>query len=73
MIGDDCEISLTASWKTVLEAACSVGLFARLLWRGELATGAHVGNFRGNEKGAIKEGSKAGHLSYSAMPTLEMT
>ncbi|VTR20110.1 Bifunctional protein GlmU [Serratia fonticola] len=46
VIGDDCEISPYSVLEDAqLEAACTVGPFARLRPGAELAEGAHVGNF----------------------------
>ncbi|HGM5003562.1 TPA: bifunctional UDP-N-acetylglucosamine diphosphorylase/glucosamine-1-phosphate N-acetyltransferase GlmU [Serratia marcescens] len=65
VIGNDCEISpYSVLEDSVLEAACSVGPFARLRPGAELATGAHVGNFVEMKKARLGKGSKAGHLSY---------
>ena len=74
MIGDDCEISpYSVLEDSVLEADCTVGPFARLRPCAELAAGAHVGNFVEMKKARLGKGSKAGHLSYRAMPKLAMT
>lgn len=65
VIGDDCEISpYSVLEDAVLEAACTVGPFARLRPGAELAEGAHVGNFVEIKKARLGKGSKAGHLSY---------
>lgn len=65
VIGDDCEISpYTVIENARLEAACTVGPFARLRPGSELAQGAHVGNFVEMKKTRLGKGSKAGHLSY---------
>jgi len=65
VIGDDCEIS---SYSVVedarLEAACTIGPFARLRPGAELLAGAHVGNFVEMKKARLGKGSKAGHLTY---------
>lgn len=64
MIGDDCEISPYSVVEDAhLEAACTIGPFARLRPGAELLEGAHVGNC-GNEKARLGKGSKAGHLTY---------
>lgn len=64
-IGDDCEISpYSVLEHAVLEAACTVGPFARLRPGAELAVGAHVGNFVEMKKARLGKGSKVGHLSY---------
>lgn len=64
-IGDDCEISpYSVLEHAVLEAACTVGPFARLRPGTELAVGAHVGNFVEMKKARLGKGSKVGHLSY---------
>ena len=47
-----------------MDAACTVGPFARLRPGAELAEGAHVGNFVEIKKTRLGKGSKAGHLSY---------
>ncbi|AIR64495.1 bifunctional UDP-N-acetylglucosamine diphosphorylase/glucosamine-1-phosphate N-acetyltransferase GlmU [Cedecea neteri] len=65
IIGDDCEISpYTVVEDATLEAACTIGPFARLRPGAELAEGAHVGNFVEMKKARLGKGSKAGHLSY---------
>ncbi len=65
VIGDDCEISpYTVVEDARLEAACTIGPFARLRPGAELAEGAHVGNFVEMKKARLGKGSKAGHLSY---------
>lgn len=65
VIGDDCEISpYSVLEHAQLEAACTVGPFARLRPGAELAEGAHVGNFVEIKKARLGKGSKAGHLSY---------
>ncbi|WP_279046584.1 bifunctional UDP-N-acetylglucosamine diphosphorylase/glucosamine-1-phosphate N-acetyltransferase GlmU [Cedecea davisae] len=65
VIGDDCEISpYTVIEDATLEAACTIGPFARLRPGAELAEGAHVGNFVEMKKARLGKGSKAGHLSY---------
>lgn len=65
VIGDDCEISpYSVLEDALLEAACTVGPFARLRPGAELAEGAHVGNFVEMKKARLGKGSKAGHLSY---------
>lgn len=65
VIGDDCEISPYSVLEDAqLEAACTVGPFARLRPGTELAEGAHVGNFVEIKKARLGKGSKAGHLSY---------
>ncbi|WP_447877837.1 bifunctional UDP-N-acetylglucosamine diphosphorylase/glucosamine-1-phosphate N-acetyltransferase GlmU [Serratia fonticola] len=65
VIGDDCEISPYSVLEDAqLEAACTVGPFARLRPGAELAEGAHVGNFVEIKKARLGKGSKAGHLSY---------
>ena len=65
VIDDDCEISpYSVLEDAVLEAACTVGPFARLRPGAELAEGAHVGNFVEIKKARLGKGSKAGHLSY---------
>lgn len=65
VIGDDCEISpYTVVEDATLEAACTIGPFARLRPGAELAEGAHVGNFVEMKKARLGKGSKAGHLSY---------
>ncbi|WP_037409278.1 MULTISPECIES: bifunctional UDP-N-acetylglucosamine diphosphorylase/glucosamine-1-phosphate N-acetyltransferase GlmU [unclassified Serratia (in: enterobacteria)] len=65
VIGDDCEISPYSVLENAqLEAACTVGPFARLRPGAELAEGAHVGNFVEIKKARLGKGSKAGHLSY---------
>ncbi|EHC73180.1 N-acetylglucosamine-1-phosphate uridyltransferase, partial [Salmonella enterica subsp. enterica serovar Montevideo str. S5-403] len=47
-----------------LEAACTIGPFARLRPGAELLAGAHVGNFVEMKKARLGKGSKAGHLTY---------
>ena len=65
VIGDDCEISpYTVVEEARLEAACTIGPFARLRPGAELAEGAHVGNFVEMKKARLGKGSKAGHLTY---------
>lgn len=65
VIGDDCEISpYTVVENARLDAACTIGPFARLRPGAELAEGAHVGNFVEMKKARLGKGSKAGHLSY---------
>ncbi|CAI2531895.1 Bifunctional protein GlmU [Serratia fonticola] len=65
VIGDDCDISPYSVLEDAqLEAACTVGPFARLRPGTELAEGAHVGNFVEIKKARLGKGSKAGHLSY---------
>ncbi|NIF33683.1 bifunctional UDP-N-acetylglucosamine diphosphorylase/glucosamine-1-phosphate N-acetyltransferase GlmU [Enterobacter sp. Cy-643] len=65
VIGDDCEISpYSVIEDATLEAACTIGPFARLRPGAELAQGAHVGNFVEMKKARLGKGSKAGHLSY---------
>lgn len=65
VIGDDCEISPYSVVEDArLDAACTVGPFARLRPGAELAQGAHVGNFVEMKKARLGKGSKAGHLSY---------
>ena len=65
VIGDDCEISpYTVVEDARLDAACTIGPFARLRPGAELAEGAHVGNFVEMKKARLGKGSKAGHLSY---------
>lgn len=45
-IGDDCEISpYSVVEDAQLQAACTIGPFARLRPGAELLAGAHVGNF----------------------------
>ena len=64
-IGDDCEISpYTVVEDAHLEAACTIGPFARLRPGAELLEGAHVGNFVEIKKARLGRGTKAGHLSY---------
>ena len=64
-IGDDCEISpYTVVEDAHLEAACTIGPFARLRPGAELLEGAHVGNFVEIKKARLGKGTKAGHLSY---------
>ena len=65
VIGDDCEISPYSVVEDAhLEAACTIGPFARLRPGAELLEGAHVGNFVEMKKARLGKGSKAGHLSY---------
>ncbi|HEY3588808.1 MAG TPA: bifunctional UDP-N-acetylglucosamine diphosphorylase/glucosamine-1-phosphate N-acetyltransferase GlmU [Buttiauxella sp.] len=65
VIGDDCEISpYSVVEDATLDAACTIGPFARLRPGAELAEGAHVGNFVEMKKARLGKGSKAGHLSY---------
>lgn len=65
VIGDGCEISpYTVVEDARLDAACTIGPFARLRPGAELAEGAHVGNFVEMKKARLGKGSKAGHLSY---------
>ena len=65
VIGDNCEISpYTVVEDARLDAACTIGPFARLRPGAELAEGAHVGNFVEMKKARLGKGSKAGHLSY---------
>ncbi|VAX76192.1 Bifunctional protein GlmU [Serratia symbiotica] len=64
-IGNDCQISSYSILEdTVLEANCTVGPFARLRSKTQLATTAHVGNFVEIKKTNLGKGSKVGHLSY---------
>ena len=64
-IGDGCEISpYSVVEDAVLEAACTIGPFARLRPGAELLEGAHVGNFVEMKKARLGKGSKAGHLTY---------
>lgn len=64
-IGDDCEISPYSVVEDArLEAACTIGPFARLRPGAELLAGAHVGNFVEMKKARLGKGSKAGHLTY---------
>ena len=63
--GDGCEISpYSVVEDAVLEAACTIGPFARLRPGAELLEGAHVGNFVEMKKARLGKGSKAGHLTY---------
>lgn len=65
IIGDDCEISpYSVVEEARLEAACTIGPFARLRPGAELEEGAHVGNFVEMKKARLGKGSKAGHLTY---------
>ncbi|EEG5495247.1 bifunctional N-acetylglucosamine-1-phosphate uridyltransferase/glucosamine-1-phosphate acetyltransferase, partial [Salmonella enterica] len=65
VIGDDCEISPYSVVEDAhLEAACTIGPFARLRPGAELLAGAHVGNFVEMKKARLGKGSKAGHLTY---------
>ncbi|KIU32331.1 bifunctional UDP-N-acetylglucosamine diphosphorylase/glucosamine-1-phosphate N-acetyltransferase GlmU [Atlantibacter hermannii] len=65
VIGDDCEISAYSVVENArLDAACTIGPFARLRPGAELEEGAHVGNFVEMKKARLGKGSKAGHLSY---------
>ena len=65
VIGDDCDISPYSVVEDAhLEAACTIGPFARLRPGAELREGAHVGNFVEMKKARLGKGSKAGHLSY---------
>ncbi|XES84292.1 bifunctional UDP-N-acetylglucosamine diphosphorylase/glucosamine-1-phosphate N-acetyltransferase GlmU [Franconibacter pulveris] len=65
IIGDDCEISpYSVVEEARLEAACTIGPFARLRPGAELEEGAHVGNFVEMKKARLGKGSKAGHLIY---------
>ena len=64
-IGDDCEISpYSVVEDAQLQAACTIGPFARLRPGAELLEGAHVGNFVEMKKARLGKGSKAGHLTY---------
>ncbi|MDN2486774.1 bifunctional UDP-N-acetylglucosamine diphosphorylase/glucosamine-1-phosphate N-acetyltransferase GlmU [Kosakonia sacchari] len=64
-IGDDCEISPYSVVEDArMEAACTIGPFARLRPGAELLAGAHVGNFVEMKKARLGKGSKAGHLTY---------
>lgn len=65
IIGDDCEISPYSVVEDArLDAACTIGPFARLRPGAELLEGAHVGNFVEMKKARLGKGSKAGHLTY---------
>ncbi|MBK4714314.1 MULTISPECIES: bifunctional UDP-N-acetylglucosamine diphosphorylase/glucosamine-1-phosphate N-acetyltransferase GlmU [Tenebrionibacter/Tenebrionicola group] len=65
VIGDDCVISPYSVLEDArLDAACTIGPFARLRPGAELEEGAHVGNFVEMKKARLGKGSKAGHLSY---------
>jgi bifunctional UDP-N-acetylglucosamine pyrophosphorylase/glucosamine-1-phosphate N-acetyltransferase len=65
VIGDDCEISAYSVLEDAkLDAACTIGPFARLRPGSELAESAHVGNFVEIKKTRLGKGSKAGHLTY---------
>jgi bifunctional UDP-N-acetylglucosamine pyrophosphorylase / glucosamine-1-phosphate N-acetyltransferase len=65
VIGDDCEISPYSVVEDArLDAACTIGPFARLRPGAELLEGAHVGNFVEMKKARLGKGSKAGHLTY---------
>lgn len=65
VIGDDCEISPYSVVEDArLDAACTIGPFARLRPGAELLAGAHVGNFVEMKKARLGKGSKAGHLTY---------
>lgn len=65
IIGDDCEISpYSVVEEARLEAACTIGPFARLRPGAELEEGAHIGNFVEMKKARLGKGSKAGHLTY---------
>ena len=65
VIGDGCELSPYSVVEDAhLEAACTIGPFARLRPGAELQEGAHVGNFVEMKKARLGKGSKAGHLTY---------
>lgn len=65
VIGDDCEISPYSVVEDAhLDAACTIGPFARLRPGAQLMEGAHVGNFVEMKKARLGKGSKAGHLTY---------
>ncbi|ELY2908899.1 bifunctional UDP-N-acetylglucosamine diphosphorylase/glucosamine-1-phosphate N-acetyltransferase GlmU [Cronobacter dublinensis] len=65
VIGDDCELSPYSVVEDArLDAACTIGPFARLRPGAELLEGAHVGNFVEMKKARLGKGSKAGHLTY---------
>ena len=66
VIGEGCELSPYSVVEDAhLEAACTIGPFARLRPGAELQEGAHVGNFVEMKKARLGKGSKAGHLSLS--------
>ena len=65
VIGEGCELSPYSVVEDAhLEAACTIGPFARLRPGAELQEGAHVGNFVEMKKARLGKGSKAGHLTY---------
>lgn len=49
---------------SIIGEIASVGPFARIRPGSELARDAHVGNFVEMKKSTLREGAKAGHLSY---------
>ena len=65
VIGEGCELSPYSVVEDAhLEAACTIGPFARLRPGAELPEGAHAGNFVDMKKARRGIGSKAGHLTY---------
>ena len=65
VIGDDCDIKDNSIIEdSKLEAACTVGPFARLRPGTQLAANAKIGNFVETKKALIGKGSKVNHLSY---------
>ncbi|MEE2756944.1 MAG: bifunctional UDP-N-acetylglucosamine diphosphorylase/glucosamine-1-phosphate N-acetyltransferase GlmU [Myxococcota bacterium] len=64
-VGDDCHIKANCHIeKTVVEAHCQVGPFARLREGTSLGPHVKVGNFVETKKARFDEGAKASHLSY---------
>lgn len=64
-VGDGADIKpYSVLEEAVVGPACHVGPFARLRPGTVLDRGVHVGNFVETKKARLREGTKAGHLSY---------
>ncbi len=64
-VGDGCELKpYSVLEEAVVGPRCHVGPFARLRPGSVLDEGVHVGNFVETKKAHLRQGVKAGHLSY---------
>ena len=71
IIGDNTQVHANSIIdQAIVGEDCSVGPFARLRPKAELADGAKIGNFVEVKKSYIGKGSKVSHLSYIGDATL---
>ncbi len=63
-IGNNVKIDLSVIEEAEIDEGATIGPFAHLRPKSKLEKNVHVGNFVETKKATLKEGGKAGHLTY---------